>query len=186
MLDGRCCVVQKSRSVRLVMPMSDVFSKKKRSEIMSRVKGHGNAATEIALLRILREHRIAGWRRHPAIFGKPDFVFPKARLAVFVDGCFWHGCPRHRSRPVENRQFWDKKLARNRARDRLVNRTLRDNGWRILRVWQHELRDQVRVARRVSKALSHSRDERAPHPKRKHKRKHTLRKFAQTNRANRE
>src|SRR5665213_2862959 len=117
--------------------MPDVFTKAKRSEVMSRIRGRGNKATEIALARLLRRNKITGWRRHHAIFGKPDFTFPKHQLVIFVDGCFWHGCPMHSNMPVNNRDFWNRKLSGNRARDRLVSRTLRKNGWRVLRIWEH-------------------------------------------------
>ena len=70
---------------------------------------------------------------------RPDFVFPKLRLAVFVDGCFWHACPIHATKPRNNAAFWRKKLAANKARDRKVNRALRAAGWRVLRIWEHEL-----------------------------------------------
>ncbi len=100
--------------------MPDVFTKAKRSEVMSRIRGHGNKATELALLRLFRAHRITGWRRRQLVFGKPDFVFPKLKLAIFVDGCFWHGCPRHATQPKHNAAFWRKKFATNQARDRLV------------------------------------------------------------------
>jgi DNA mismatch endonuclease (patch repair protein) len=70
---------------------------------------------------------------------KPDFVFPKLRLAVFVDGCFWHGCPLHATQPRNNAAFWRKKLTANQARDRKVNRALRAAGWRVWRIWEHEL-----------------------------------------------
>jgi DNA mismatch endonuclease (patch repair protein) len=70
---------------------------------------------------------------------RPDFVFPKLRLAVFVDGCFWHGCPLHATQPRQNAKFWKEKIAANQTRDRLVTRTLRARGWRVLRVWEHEL-----------------------------------------------
>jgi DNA mismatch endonuclease (patch repair protein) len=106
---------------------------------MSRVRGRGNRCTELALLGLFRRHGITGWRRHQPVFGKPDFVFPKLKVAVFVDGCFWHGCPKHSSMPRNNRPFWMKKLAANKARDRLVNRTLRRAGWRVVRIWEHEL-----------------------------------------------
>ncbi len=134
--------------------MADVFSKRKRSDIMSRVKGKGNAATEIKLMRAFREHGINGWRRHYRLFGSPDFVFPKKRLAIFVDGCFWHRCPKHGSLPTSNRAFWQKKFERNTARDRLVNRTLRTRGWRVIRVWQHEFKDPTRIMTRVLSALT--------------------------------
>ena len=130
--------------------MADIFSKKKRSDIMSRVKGRGNAATELRLIRIFREYKIRGWRRHLAVFGNPDFVFPKLRLVIFVDGCFWHSCPLHGSLPETNRLFWKRKLEHNKARDRLVNRSLKAAGWKILRFWQHELHDHERVVKRFN------------------------------------
>jgi DNA mismatch endonuclease (patch repair protein) len=82
---------------------------------------------------------------------RPDFVFPSLKLAVFVDGCFWHGCPRHATKPKNNAAFWRKKLAANQARDRLVTRVLRSRGWRVLRIWEHELtrRHEARCVRRI-------------------------------------
>src|ERR1700758_4810722 len=118
--------------------MADVFSKAKRSDVMSRIRGHGNKNTEIALIKIFRRYKIIGWRRNQKIFGKPDFVFPKIQLAVFVDGCFWHGCPKHGTQPASNRAFWKAKLSRNKHRDRSVTRALKQCGWRVLRIWQHE------------------------------------------------
>jgi DNA mismatch endonuclease (patch repair protein) len=106
---------------------------------MSRIRGRGNKDTEVALARLFRKHGISGWRRHHKIFGKPDFAFRKVRLAVFVDGCFWHACPRHATKPKNNHLFWRKKLAANKARDQLVGRTLRKAGWRVMRIWEHEL-----------------------------------------------
>ena len=131
--------------------MADVFSVAKRSEIMSHVRGRGNKATELALVKFLRRNEIVGWRRHVHVFGSPDFVFTRPRVAVFVDGCFWHGCPKHATQPRNNRAFWAAKLARNKARDRLVTRTLRERGWQVLRVWQHELShdNQQRLLRRL-------------------------------------
>jgi len=79
----------------------------------------------------------------------PDFVFARQRVAVFVDGCFWHGCRWHGTRPQGNAAFWAKKLAGNKARDRRVNRVLRRRGWRVLRIWEHSLRDPKRVAQAV-------------------------------------
>ena len=106
---------------------------------MSRIRGRGNKDTEGALVTLLRKNKISSWRRHHPIFGKPDFVFPKLRIVVFVDGCFWHGCPKHATKPKNNRSFWLAKLDRNRVRDRLVNRTLRATGWTVIRIWEHEL-----------------------------------------------
>jgi len=119
--------------------MPDIFTKAKRSQVMSRVRSRGNRTTELALVKLFRERGITGWRRNQRVFGKPDFIFKKARLAIFVDGCFWHGCPRHATFPVTRRAFWLKKFAANRARDRRVNRELRRLGWRVVRIWEHQL-----------------------------------------------
>lgn len=119
--------------------MADIYAKAKRSQIMSRIRGRGNRKTEIALIKLLRQHHISGWRRHFKLFGKPDFVFPKYRLAIFVDGCFWHGCPKHASQPITNGAFWKKKLLHNKERDQIVTKALKKYGWQVLRIWQHEL-----------------------------------------------
>jgi len=141
---------------------------------MSRIRGRGNRDTELALAKLLRKCGITGWRRQQKlrIEGKKrragpavpaniqiDFVFPKQRVAVFVDGCFWHGCPKHSNpvkwvkkssmpggvsrRDAETRRtgklFWREKMAANIARDRFVNRELRKRGWKVVRIWEHEL-----------------------------------------------
>lgn len=135
--------------------MSDVFTKAKRSEVMSRIRGHGNKDTEVALMKLLRIHRVTGWRRRQPVFGKPDFVFHADRVAIFVDGCFWHGCPRHCNTPSNNRAFWKKKLAANKARDRRVSRELRKLGWRVVRIWEHDLAKRgAACIRRIKTALS--------------------------------
>ena len=133
--------------------MADMFSTKQRSKIMSNVKGRENKATELRLVALFRKHGIRGWRRHFPAFGRPDFVFSDARVALFVDGCFWHGCPIHGSIPKTNRAFWKRKLGRNKARDQLVARKLKGLGWHVIRVWQHELREPEKVIRRVGVSL---------------------------------
>ena len=156
----------------------DVFTKAKRSEVMSRIRSRGNKDTELALARLLRANRVTGWRRQVQIRGRavlprrqapatghrrptffrvrPDFVFLKSRTVIFVDGCFWHGCPKHATRPKNNRAFWRRKLSANKARDRLVNRTLRRAGWRVLRIWEHSLR-QVTMKRATKKPQKQAR-----------------------------
>jgi DNA mismatch endonuclease (patch repair protein) len=131
------------------------FIKAKRSEVMSRIRGHGNKDTEIALAKFFRHNKITGWRRNQKVFGKPDFVFPKLKLALFVDGCFWHGCPKHETKPKSNRAFWHRKLSANKQRDRLVTRTLRRAGWRVLRIWEHELarKNEARLLKKIQRAL---------------------------------
>jgi DNA mismatch endonuclease (patch repair protein) len=149
---------------------------------MSRIRSHGNKATEVALAKLFRRHGITGWRRqvkiqvtsdrrrvarkarkpgpslvtrHPPLSVRPDFVFARSRTAVFVDGCFWHGCPRHGTQPKGNRAFWKNKFARNKARDRRVNRVLRRAGWRVVRIWECALKkhplDCVRQVQKLRK-----------------------------------
>lgn len=134
--------------------MADVFSKAKRSQIMSRVRGRGNEATELRFVRLLRATGITGWRRGYSLTGKPDITFPKEKVSIFLDGCFWHGCPIHGTCPSTNSRFWRGKLKRNKQRDEDVNRILRSKGWRVLRIWQHELKNPGKALIRIHRALN--------------------------------
>ncbi len=122
---------------------------------MAAIRSRGNRSTEMRLIALMRLHRIRGWRRGAMLPGRPDFVFPKSRLAVFVDGCFWHGCPQHGVRPKKNAGFWREKITRNRARDREVLRALRALDWRVIRIWEHALasKHQARTLARISRLL---------------------------------
>ena len=146
--------------------MPDVFTKAQRSDVMSRIRGRGNKETELALAKLLRAAHITGWRRQQKVFGKPDFIVPKVKVAIFVDGCFWHGCPRHSNMPKNNALFWRKKLSRNRTRDLLVNRSLKKCGWRVLRIWEHDLakRGEICVSK-IRAALTAVRELSRHHPR---------------------
>jgi DNA mismatch endonuclease (patch repair protein) len=192
--------------------MPDVFTKRKRSEVMSRIRGRGNKDTEIALAKLLRANHITGWRKQQAVQlnverwtlnvsrsgarVRPDFTFPKQRVVVFVDGCFWHGCPIHSSparwlrkssmtdAPLRGlralrgerssvrigpstslgsasltagrtgKAFWAGKMAGNIARDKFVTRKLRRAGWRVIRLWEHDIaKSPARCLHRIRKAL---------------------------------
>jgi DNA mismatch endonuclease (patch repair protein) len=124
--------------------MTDVFSKQERSSIMSKNRGSGNRSTEWRLRARLVAARISGWRVNARdVYGKPDFVFDAEKIAIFVDGCFWHGCPRKcRNIPATNHEFWLKKIEDNKKRDRVVSRRLRKEGWHIIRFWEHRLRKE--------------------------------------------
>jgi len=137
--------------------MADTFSKKERSKIMAAVKSKGNKATELKLISIFRAGKITGWRRNQKLPGKPDFVFCQARLIVFVDGCFWHGCKKHCRIPKDNRQYWQRKIARNVARDIKTVLHLRTMGWQIIRIWEHSLKEPIRIAGRIRSRLSKKR-----------------------------
>lgn len=135
---------------------TDTVTVAERSRIMSGVRSGGNKSTEVVLVKLMRQHGISGWRRRVRLTGKPDFVFRTQKVAVFVDGCFWHGCPKHCRMPKRNQDYWRPKIAANRMRDALVTRTLRCGRWCVLRVWEHELvqRNQNRLLRRIHLALS--------------------------------
>lgn len=120
--------------------MSDVFDKEKRSSVMSAIRGSKNKSTEMRLVEIFREFNISGWRRKYKIKGKPDFVFLKQRVAVFVDGCFWHGHDCRNVTPATNIAFWEKKLSANKNRDISVTKYLTDKGWQVIRIWECELK----------------------------------------------
>ncbi len=108
---------------------------------MAAVRGWGNQTTEWRLRARLVSSGISGWRVNVSnVPGKPDFVFDRIGLAVFVDGCFWHGCQRCRNIPAANRMFWTRKITTNKNRDRQVTRLLKGLGWRVIRLWEHELR----------------------------------------------
>ena len=134
--------------------MVDTFDKGKRSEVMAKVRSRGNASTELTFMRLLRSNGFKGWRRHLPITGKPDFSFPKAKLAIFVDGCFWHGCPHCYSVPQSSKAFWRAKLSKNKARDLIVNSQLRSEGWKVIRVWECQLKKPAIFLRRITKHSS--------------------------------
>lgn len=112
-----------------------------RSQLMRRVRSSENDTTEKRMAGLLRKAGLRGWRRHQRLPGKPDFVWPSERVALFVDGCFWHGhqCGRNLV-PRTNALAWDEKIRTNRKRDRRVSRQLRSRGWRVVRVWECCLR----------------------------------------------
>jgi DNA mismatch endonuclease, patch repair protein len=127
----------------------------KRSRLMAKIRGRGNESTETTLARLFRAQGIKGWRRHVSLIGRPDFVFRNARLVVFVDGCFWHGCPKCYRAPNANSRFWALKVQRNRARDRRYKRLLAAKGWRVIRIWEHRITGRASgVVDLVRRALS--------------------------------
>lgn len=123
-----------------------------RSEAMARVRSK-NTAAELTLRRALWEKGLR-YRVHAKLPGTPDLVFPGPRVAVFVDGCFWHGCKLHYTAPRANREFWAAKLARNISRDARVDLELAGLGWTVLRIWEHEVeRDCAGVVGRIDQAV---------------------------------
>jgi DNA mismatch endonuclease (patch repair protein) len=124
--------------------MADVFDKAARSAVMRKVRSKGNKSTELRLIEIFAEQGIKGWWRNYPVKGHPDFVFPKKRIAVFVDGCFWHGHDCRNTRPKENAEYWAKKREKNMAHDKEVTDEFKRRGWTVLRIWECDLKKKTR------------------------------------------
>lgn len=126
-----------------------------RSRIMAKVRSRGNRSTEAKLRASLVGAGVTGWRLHARdVPGTPDFAFDDARVAVFVDGCFWHGCPRCYRRPASSQAYWDEKVKRNMARDRRNRAALRRAGWIAVPVWEHSLKEPAKVRARIQAAIA--------------------------------
>ena len=136
--------------------MSDNISKRRRSQVMAKVRARGNASTELRMIKLLRENNVTGWRRHLPMPGTPDFAFRRARLALFIDGCFWHGCRRCYRAPKSNSEYWSRKVQRNRQRDRQISRQLVGAGWVVLRVKECWLKSPGRVIAVIKSACVRS------------------------------
>jgi DNA mismatch endonuclease, patch repair protein len=131
------------------------FGALNRSQLMSRVRSWGNKTTEHRLASLLRANSLHGWRRHYPLRGKPDFVWLVQKVAVFVDGCFWHGhqCGRNLT-PKHNAKMWRNKIIGNQRRDRYISRSLRNAGWSVCRIWECALAKQPKSClQRIERAL---------------------------------
>lgn len=116
--------------------MTDTLTKKQRSYCMSQIRG-SKTKPELKIKRLMQS---LGFLYQPkGIIGKPDFADKKRKISVFIDGCFWHGCPKHFRKPNSNRAYWLPKIRQNKARDRKVSTALRRAGWKVIRIWEHEL-----------------------------------------------
>lgn len=150
--------LDRSKCARTVNPikrnMVDSVDQATRSRVMAAVRSTGNRSTERRLRSALARSRIRGWRTQASdLPGKPDFVFDDEYLAIFVDGCFWHGCPRCYRRPHSSRKYWDAKVLRNMCRDKRIEGQLRRSGWSILRIWEHELEQPERAIARIRRRI---------------------------------
>lgn len=120
--------------------MADIFDDEKRSNIMSKVRSKENKSTELRLIKLFKDNGIMGWRRHYKVKGHPDFVFLKERVAIFVDGCFWHGHECRNIHPKDNEEYWSKKRQRNIQHDIEITEHFQKRGWTVVRIWECELK----------------------------------------------
>jgi DNA mismatch endonuclease (patch repair protein) len=114
--------------------MADKFSKKIRSKIMSRIRSQGTTPERIML------GKLDGFEYQPKAFGNPDFINWKGKIVLFVDGCFWHKCPIHYEAPRTNKKYWLPKIERNALRDREVSLAYQKSGWKVKRIWEHQIK----------------------------------------------
>ncbi|WP_293647921.1 very short patch repair endonuclease [Thiolapillus sp.] len=121
--------------------MVDVLTKAQRRKCMSAIRGK-DIKPELLLRKTLWQKGL-WYRLKNKLPGKPDIVFPSEHVAIFVDGCFWHGCPEHFQQPETNAEFWREKIEKNKERDRKTNVTLESDGWQVLRFWEHEVTNNL-------------------------------------------
>lgn len=119
--------------------MADIFSKKKRSEIMSGIRNK-DSKIEIEFRKKLWRLGFRYRKNVSKYFGKPDLALSKYKIAIFIDSCFWHGCKKHGSMPRTRKKFWETKIKRNKERDEEVNIYYKKSNWKIFRIWEHEIK----------------------------------------------
>lgn len=123
---------------------------------MSRIRGK-NTGPEVKLRKLLWSQGIRGYRIHLNLLGKPDIVFTKKKIAIFIDGCFWHKCPVCFQEPETRKEFWMKKIQSNVDRDKKVDERLKDDGWTVFRFWEHDVRKKPdAVVKVISKMIEKS------------------------------
>ena len=133
----------------------DSVSPEVRSRVMARVQSRRNRSTEWRVRAALIGAGIRGWKLNAVdILGTPDFIFPVERVAVLVDCCFLQGCSRCNRIPSSNVEYWKQKIQRNKVRDRINSRNLRRQGWRVIRVWEHQLKSTDQVLKQIRACLT--------------------------------
>lgn len=131
----------------------DVLTKQQRSFCMSRIRSQ-NTKPELIIERELKKRKIYFAKNAKSIFGKPDFVFRRKKIVIFIDSDFWHGHPERFVLPKSNSEYWQNKISRNILRDKLVNKTLKKSGWKVLRFWEIDIKkDLNKVIRKILKNL---------------------------------
>ncbi|MEK9153347.1 MAG: very short patch repair endonuclease [Patescibacteria group bacterium] len=119
----------------------DMFSKKKRSEIMSKIRSK-DTKIEILFRKALWKKGFRYRKNSSKYFGKPDLVLPKYKTVIFIDSCFWHNCPKHGYLPKSNLKYWRRKIECNKERDKEVNKYYKKLGWKIFRIWEHKIKKE--------------------------------------------
>lgn len=127
----------------------DVLSKKQRSYCMSQIRPKSTKA-EVSLRKAIWSAGIKGYRLHPEkVPGRPDIYFAKRKVAIFVDGCFWHECPKCFIKPKTNKKFWNEKIRQNKTRDQETNKELKKSGIKVIRIWEHEIKNKSNTSKMI-------------------------------------
>jgi DNA mismatch endonuclease, patch repair protein len=130
----------------------DNLSKKQRSHCMSRIRSN-NTKIEIAFRKFVWSRGLRGYRLKTKFKGRPDLYFPATKIVVFIDGCFWHKCPKCFVRPKSRNEYWDGKIRYNVIRDKKTTRRLRKETFTVIRFWEHEIEDNIeRCYKKLKKA----------------------------------
>ena len=138
------------------MNMTDVLTSEQRKLNMSRIRSK-NTEPEIKLRKLLWSQNIRGYRIHYNLSGKPDIVFIEKKIAIFIDGCFWHKCPLNFQEPETRKEFWMKKINSNVERDGRTTKKLQEDGWTVLRFWEHEIRKKPEdIVKKILQTLQNS------------------------------
>jgi DNA mismatch endonuclease (patch repair protein) len=133
--------------------MKDIFSKKKRSEVMSLIKSK-ETKIEISFRKGLSEKGLKYRKNSSKYFGKPDIVFASHKIVIFIDSCFWHGCKIHGRMPTANKKYWADKIKRNKERDTEVSKHYKKLGWHIIRIWEHDIKNKGgKVVNKIQKLI---------------------------------
>jgi DNA mismatch endonuclease (patch repair protein) len=128
----------------------DTVNKTTRSKIMSKVKSKGTKLEE-KFRKLLWGEGVRYTKNNDHYFGKPDLLIKGKKVVIFVDSCFWHGCKDHLRMPQSNLDYWAKKIKRNKERDSEVNKYYKENGWRVLRFWEHDLKDEKEIIKKLKR-----------------------------------
>lgn len=134
--------------------MTDVLTKRQRSLNMSRIKSR-HTTPELIIRKLLFSKGLRGYRLHRNLRGRPDIIYPVNKLAIFIDGCFWHKCRKCFIKPTTRVKFWENKLSGNVKRDKVISSELEKTGWQVLRIWEHEVKENPeKVLDRISSVLT--------------------------------
>lgn len=160
-MDNNPSLTLTRKRLSMMQKTTDTYPPDVRSRVMRAIRSRNNKSTELFFIKLLKAFSIVGWRRHYPVKGKPDFVFLKQRIAVFLDGCFWHGHDCRNTNPKQNAEYWHKKINQNKIRDRRITIIFTNRGWTVFRIWECKLASEetIKLIKRISRTVADSHPE---------------------------